>query len=306
MKFMLQTVAAKIETTYGTDSVPTTAANLVAVENVDLNPLEMNTDDYTPVSNTFAKGAKIIGSRYATVSFDVLLAGGGTPPGTRPNHGVLNRMCAMSEVVAAGTSVTYAPISDDEESGTLYFWWHKVRQRLLGARGTRVLRAGAGRGIRLGYSFTGLQMPMTDETPSGLVLPTPPRPLAMSQANTTMTLDGYQVRVSDLTIDLGNDVKFRDHTNRRTVEVMDRTPTGKITFELPTVAEKDFLGASGFVTLGTVAAAVLTHGTTAGNICTINLGAVQCVKPKPRNQDGLIVLECDLHLSGNPFTEVYT
>ena len=311
MKFNLKTVTAKIESAYGTDPLPTALANVVIVQNLDLNPLVMETDEYAPVMPNFGRGERIVGATWCTVSFDVLMCGGGTPLGTVPNSGVFNRACAMSQVVSAGTSVSYGLVSTGEESCTMYFYWDGVLQKVVGARGTWQLKATAKKAIVKSYSFTGLNVPMTDLAMPAPTLPTIPRPVAVNKANTVLTIDGYAVRLSEYSIDLGNQVQYRNHTNREDVQVMDRAMTGKVTMELPLVAEKDFLGASGFITQALAAPMSIVHGTVAGNRITCSMPKAQFFNPKPRSENGLLMLECDLHIARNAagndeYSEVYT
>lgn len=310
MKYNLKTVTAKIESVYGTDPVPTALANVVIVQNLDLNPLVMETDEYAPVMPNFGRGERIVGATWCTVTFDVLMCGGGAL-GTVPNAGIFNRGCGMSQVVSAGVSVTYGLVSTGEESDTLYFYWDGVLQKMIGARGTWTLKAMAKKAIVKSYSFTGLNVPMTDVSMPTPTLPTIPRPVAVNKANTVLTIDGYAVRLSEFSIDLGNQVQYRNHTNREDVQIMDRAMTGKVTMELPLVAEKDFLGASGFITAAVAAPMSIVHGTVVGNRITCAMPKAQFFNPKPRSENGLLMLECDLHIARNgagndEYSEVYT
>ena len=67
----------------------------------------METDDYTPVSNSFGSNEMIVGAVWSTISFDVLLCGGGAA-GTAPNHGPILRAAGWAQTIAAGASVTTA------------------------------------------------------------------------------------------------------------------------------------------------------------------------------------------------------
>lgn len=299
MKAKLALILAKIETTYDTDPVPTNVANVIIGQNVDIQPLEMDTDDYMPVMPNFGQNEKIVGATWCTLSFDVLLGGGGTPLATVPNHGVLLRACAMAQTINASVSVVYSPISTGEESVTIYYFVDGVRQRMTGARGTCSFKFDARKAAVLSFKFTGLNKPMTDLALPVPTLPTIPRPAAVNKANTVLTVAAYAAYMSSFNIDLNNDVQYRNLTGREDVIVVDRNMAGKCVVELPLVATKDFLGAAGLCTLGTASAMSVVHGTAAGNVVTLALPKVQLLKPKTRPENGVLMLECDLAIARN-------
>jgi hypothetical protein len=299
MKYNLGLILARNETTYSTDPVPTAGLNVITAENIDMQPLEMETDDYAPVSTTFGQGEKIVGTTWAMVSFDVPMNGGGAPLATAPNYGPLMRACGMAQTVNASTSVVYNPISTGEESLTLYYFLDGIRQRMTGARGTWEVKFDARKAPRLSFKFTGLNQPMTDVALPVPTLPTTPRPVAMNSNNTTLTIDGFSARLSSFSISQGGDVQYRDLTNSRDVQIVDRLMSGKCTIELPPVGTKDFLGAAGLCTLASAVAFNLQHGTVLGNRVAMAAPKIQLLKPKTKNENGILMLECDLHFARN-------
>ncbi len=299
MKDALKVLLWKMESTYGVDSVPTNTANVIVAQNVDINPLEMETDDYTPVSDTFGSNEMIVGAVWSTISFDVLLCGGGTPLGTVPNHGPILRASGWAQTVNASTSVAYNLVSKGEESACMYYYVDGVLQKMLGIRGSISENWQARKAPRLTFKGIGLNVPMIDAALPVPTLPTIPRPVAMNKANTVLTIGGYAARLSSFTIDQNNDVQYRNLTGREDVTIVGRSMSGKISVEMPLVAEKDFLGAAGLCTLATPSAMSIVHGTAAGNIITRTLPRVQLMKPKPRVEQGVLMLECDLHIARN-------
>lgn len=295
----LNVLLAKMEVTYGTDPVPTNVANVIVVQNLQFNPLEMDTDDYNPVMPNFSKGEKIVGATWCSMSCDVLLCGGGAPAGTVPNWGVLARACGMAQTINAGSNVTYSLVSTGEESITIYAYNDGILQKFTGVRGNVNLGFTARKAPVASFSFIGLNVPMTDVAMPVPTMPTIPRPLAVNQANTVVSLGGYSARLESFNIDLGNDVQYRNRTNRQDVVIADRNASGKVNVEMPLVAEKDFLGASGLCTLATASALSIVQGAAAGNILTLSVPKAQLLKPKPKFDRGTLMLECDLHLARN-------
>lgn len=299
MKDALKVLLCKMETTYGVDSTPTNVANVIVAQNVDINPLEMETDDYTPLSDTFGSNEMIVGAVWSTISFDVLSCGGGTPLGTVPNHGPVLRAAGWAQTVTASTSVGYNLVSTGEESMCMYYYQDGVLQKMLGIRGSISENWTSKKAPRLTFKGIGLNVPMVDAAMPVPTLPTIPRPMAMNKANTVLTIGGYAARMSSFTLDQNNDVQYRNLTGREDVTIVGRSMSGKVMVELPKIAEKDFLGASGICTLATPAAMSIVHGTAAGNIITRTLPRVQLMKPKTRVEQGVLMLECDLHIARN-------
>jgi hypothetical protein len=310
MKAALAVLGFKINTAaYATDAVPTAVDNYLLAQNVDINPLQMETDDYRPVSNKFGSFEKIVGSVTCSVQFDVMVSGGGTPLGVIgqiPNHDGVLRASAMARTISAGTNISYNNIDSGEEDATLYYWVDGILQKIVGLRGSLEWTGTAKRALMMKFTGVGLNVPMTDATLPTPTLPTKPRPLAVNKANTGITIDtSFLARISSFVITQGNDVQYRNLTNREDVSVVGRQMSGKVTLEMPLVAEKDFLGANGLCTLATVVPMFITHGTTAGNRVLFNMPNVQLFNPKPRTESGILMLDCDLHMVRNEFAVFY-
>ena len=129
-----QVILAKIESAYGTDSVPTGAANAILSSTPRIVPLQANNVDRDLVRGYLGGSEQLVGTRSVSCEFVVEIAGSGTA-GTAPAWGLLLRACGFAEVVTAGTRVDYTPITNDQESLTLYWFDSGVRHVLRGARG---------------------------------------------------------------------------------------------------------------------------------------------------------------------------
>lgn len=310
MKFALKLLTAKMQATAGTDPVPTAALNVLNAENVDINPIEMETDTIETVSATFGTDGQIVGAMWCSLSFDIPLSGGGTPKGTPPNHGPILRASGYAQTINGTTDVTYSLVSTGEEMVAIYYYVDGVLWKFTDIRGSWSEAWTAKKAPRASFKGIGLNAPMSDLVMPTPTLPTVPRPIAVNKANTTLTIGGYAARLSSFTLDLNNDVQYLNRTGREEVAIVGRQPSGKVVMELPKLAENDFLGASGICTLGTPQAMSIVHGATAGNVLTRTLPKVQLMKPKPRNEQGILMLECDLIIArstGNDeMTLVYT
>ena len=70
-------ILAKLETVFGTDAVPTGAANAIQVFDLSITPLDIKTVDINTVTPWFGAAQKLSSTASVKVSFSVLLAGAG-------------------------------------------------------------------------------------------------------------------------------------------------------------------------------------------------------------------------------------
>lgn len=291
---------AKIETAYSVDAVPTGALNAMLASNVNINPLEVEQQERAYLQPYLGNSGKVVTSFYGKIDFEIEMAGAGAA-GTVPAYGALLRACSLAEVISAGTKVTYTPVSNGFESVSLYYFLDGVLHRLLGVRGSVQAVMNAKSIPVWKFSFTGLFQAVTD-----VALPTPVYtgfilPLAVNKANTpTFTLHGYAAAMSALTLDMANDVKYRNLVNHESVMNVDRSPNGSTTFETTLVATKDWFSLAKDQTPG---ALNIVHGITAGNIIQIQAPNVQINSPRYEDQEGVAMLAASLTLmpstSGN-------
>lgn len=285
-------LTAKIETTYGTDPVPTGAVNAMLVSNLSVTPLEQEFVERNNIQQYFGNRQKLSVNESVSISFDVELASSGTA-GTAPAYAPLLRMCATAETLVAVTSAAYNPISAGFESGTIYFYADGLLHKALGCRGDVSVKISAKQIPTYSFTFKGLYSPVTDV---GLATPTLTAfktPLVANSTNTTpFTIHGYAGVLSEFTLNLGNNVVRRNLIGSDSVVITDRNVTGKISIEAVLVAAKDFYALAKASTLG---AFTITHGTAAGNKVQISAGSsVQLANPTYSESDGIRMLNLDL------------
>jgi len=293
-------VAAKIETTYGTDAAPT-GTNAILVRNLSLTPQESDFVDRNLIRPYLGRSQQIPAGIRVVLEFEVELAGSGAA-GTAPGWGALMRSCGFSETISAGVSVTYAPISASFESTTIYFNVDGVLHKMTGARGTMSLNLQVKQLPTIKFTLTGIYNTVTDTTalvPNFTAFQTP---LPVTNVNTTpFTLHGYAAVMSEMSIDLSANIVHRTLVGgSEQVLFTDRQPQGSITIEATTVAAKDWWTAAKNSTTGALS---LTHGTVAGNKVTIAAPNVQLTKPTYTDLDGVQMLQMGMNLipgsSGN-------
>lgn len=274
----------KPEVTYGTDAVPTGAANAFLARNVDINPLEQIYDKRSQVLPFLGNQGEIVGGQYVSGKFQVDLAGGGAA-GTAPKYGPALKAAGLSETVSAGVSVTYAPVSSGEVSTDLYFYvdgrLHKVLGCLMGSK----FVFEAGKAPYIEFNFMGLYVPPVDAANPALTLTGWTKPVAFNKVNTTtLTLHAYAIKASKIEIDLGNVLDYFNRPNSEAIRWTDREMKATFTFEEELIATKDFFS---LVNAETTGALSIIHGATAGNINTLAAPTVQLTRPKMSQERGI-------------------
>lgn len=281
---------AKLETAYGTDSVPTGAANATLARKIRLEP--MLGEDVSRELDQPYMGAQptIPAGLHAKLVFEVELEPSGTA-GTAPAWGVLLRGCAMAQTVAAGVSVTYNPVTDGHEALSIYMSLDGVRYVLLGARGSVKWMISAQQIPVMEFTFTGLWQPATDATLSAPTYSAFKTPIVANKTNTPVfTVAGASnLTMKDFTLDLGNDVqnRFLIGAAADQVIIVDRAPALEMTIEAePMSVFNPYTLARDQTTV----AVVLQHGVAAGRRATLNLPRLQIQRPdSPTEEQGRVM-----------------
>lgn len=267
-----KTLLAKIETVYGTDVVPTAAANAILATDVTLSPMEGQ--DVTRNLERPAMGAEpmIPVGVYSRLTFSVEMVASGTL-GTAPAWGPLVRMCALAEVVTAATKVEYNPVSDNHESGSIYIQVDGVRHVLLGTRGNMTVKLGANGIPMLQFTFSGLFTLPTDQVKVTPVYTAWQAPQVASKANTpTFTIGGNAFTLRDFELDLGCQVETRMLIGTEAVLITDKAEKIRATVEATTMAVYNPYAIANNQTLQAIA---LAHGTTAAKRVKVDVASAQ-------------------------------
>ena len=280
-----QVILAKIETTYGTDAVPTGAANAILCSKPRITPLVANNIDRDLVRPYMGGSEQLVGTRYVQFEVEVELAGSGAA-GTAPAFGALLRACALAETVTAATRVDYTPITNSQEAVSIYYYDGGVLHKLLGARGTVKFDVTAGGRPVATFNFSGLDGVASAGTPSGVSFAAFQTPLAVVDANTGDLTFGGTVASSGapaitggtvypsmgLELDLGLSVDFTPLLGGETVDITARALQGAVKLDLTAAQEVTFRAS---VLAATTQAVSLLHGTAAGNKFIVHQPAVQ-------------------------------
>lgn len=292
MKSNKKFLAGKIETTYGLDATPAIGVDDILVSNFSMTPLNIRYAERNVAQPYFAAREKINVGDTVQIEFDIEISGAGSVAAV-PAYGKVLRICAMSETITPTTGpVTYAIISDNEESATFYFNWDGVKHIILGARGNAEWRITAS---NLGYIHVTIEGLVGDigvaalgGTPNYTAFK---KPVAITKENTTFSLHGYSAVLESLTINRGAQMVYKNRPNSEKIHFVDGQVTGQVTIECPKTDAKDFFA---ICRAGTTGALAMTHGTVVGNKGILAASTVQLTNPRTSEGDNMVMLGMDM------------
>lgn len=296
-------ILAKIETTYGTDPVPTGAANAILISNATFD-LNYNNVSRDLVRAYLGGSEQLVGTRFVQCSFEVEFANSGTA-GTAPAWGPLLRACGFAEAsLTVPTRVEYTPVSATFASVTIYYHLDGVLRKALGCMGTAEIMLGEGERPLYRFQFTGLDGGRTAVADPTLTLTAWRTPSVISDVNTgdlnlgcTYTagaISGGTVFPSrGLMLNLGNTVSQKALLGGQAVSISQRDVTGSMQLDLTAAQE---VSAITDINANTVTGLGFTHSTGAGVGLVVHAPAVQRINPKDAEYEGDLHMTLDLRL----------
>jgi hypothetical protein len=241
-------VLAKVETQYGSDPTPTTAANAILVMDLSLKPIK------TPVERpkqtaTYMNKQTLLGEEMYEVSFKSEIVGSGTP-GTAPRVGALLQACGLSETIITGgsPSVNYRDASSSLKSVTLYCYQGGRLHKVVGCVGNVKVICEAGKQGMLEFTLQGLKgaAPAITTIPTDAVYDDASGTVPICK-NGTFSYNSKTTLVTPLLeVDLQNVIAKRpDLASTYAIKgfvITDRNPTATINPETEIYTSYDFYG----------------------------------------------------------------
>ena len=260
-----QSLTIETESAYNDNTTPT-GADALLVSNLSVTPMSSDSVTREYVRPYYGASESLLANLKVEISFSVEFVASGTA-GTPPGYSKALLACGLSETISAGASVTYAPVSSSFSSAVIFYNLDGVRHAARGCRGNVALNANVGEIPTLDFTFTGIYVDVVDEA-----LPTPtfndqPTPTIFKPGNTTgFSLLGHQAGLNSLSMDLGNEVTYREvigGSTEKEVLLTQRAVNGSVTIDAVKMATKDFYAAA--KADGTLGALSVLHGVGAGN-----------------------------------------
>lgn len=276
----------KTEVTYGTDPVPTGAANAFMASDIKLMPMEGRDQERDVALPTMGANPTLPVDLHCKMTFKVEATPSGVA-GTPPAWGPLLRACGVSQVVVGGTSVTYNPSSGPHDAVTGYLYIGQTLYKLLGTRGNAVYSVSAQGIVYWEFEVTGLFVLAAESTRPTPVLSAFPGPLAATAANTPVfTINAIALVLRSLKLNFGNEVKPRFLIGSHQVKITDRSETIEMVVEAEPVS---LINPYTLALNQTKVPIVLNHGTIAGARIKLNAPLCQIQRPSGVNdQDGIV------------------
>ena len=301
-------ILIEAESSYGTDPTPA-ATDVVLVTDLSITPQSSDVVNRDVVRPYLGSSEQLLANTRVECTFSVELAGSGTA-GTAPRYGSALKATGLSETVASGTSVTYAPVSSSFSSVTIHYNVDGVRHKVTGCRGSFTISAEVGSIPTIDFTFTGIYNAPTDTALPTVTYGNQATPLIFKNGNTTgFQLLSYAGALQSLTMDLGVSTVYRELVGgTKEVIVTDRASNGSVTIEAPTIAQKDYFTAA--LTDSSLGNLQFLHGTTAGNKVQLTSTKVDIGDVNYGEMDGVAMLEIPYTLvpsaANNEFSLIYT
>lgn len=283
---------AAIEGTYGTSANPTGTDAILVEDDLKITPLESEQLERKIIQPYFGKRKQILIRQRVKIEFSIELSGSGTA-GTAPKYGSLIQSCAFAEAVDPDTSVTYTPVSANDETASVTLSFHADGQKhvAIGCRGNMKMTGKVGEIPKLQFEFTGIYA-----SPVDAALPTPTytdqaTPLYFSQQNTgDLSINGFTgACLEEFEFDMGNEVVYRELVGcTKQVRITDRSGEGKLMIEAPDIDTHDFFTDAATSALGGIS---FLHGVDPGNTIGITIPNAQFGAPEYGDSDGIMMLE---------------
>lgn len=306
-KYRNKIILAKIETEYGTDAVPTGAANAILTRNCTIDLMQGPTAEREIDRATYGNFQMYHTGPHTGLQFQVEMAGAGTPT-VVPAYGPLLRACGLAQIEPVGDAwIEYKPISTGEESVTLYYWQDGIQHVVRGARGSVSIGMTPGQLPYWQFTFLGLRTAPTDVASIASVdLSAFKPPQAVNNAHTgSFAFDGYAGTLTEFSIDLANDVQYRNVIGKESVQIVDRRPAGNFTIEEPLLATHNL---HELIACHGTGALAIRHGaadpceetpTADGKIIEISAPKVQLVQPVLGDSQGVATLQAQMRILPN-------
>jgi len=286
-------LSVKQEATVGTDASPGVNDAVFNAYDVDIQPA-IDYDDREGQGG-FGMLTGTLGPYKGTVKFKTDLLGGTSSEPT--TFSTLMPACGY-----VGASHVYGPVSaapgvSGVKSVTIGVYADGKLKKLKGAMGTAVFNFTAGKRVSIDWTFTGVWVAPID---SALIAPTYPSTAPLRFTSSGFTINSVSLKLSTLTIDLGNQVEMREDSTQASgyisAIITGRKIVGKLDPEASTVATNDVYGQ--WLAGAAVGALALSMGT-AGDEVSIAAPVLQYMNMQEGDRNKIEVDEADFQCVRN-------
>lgn len=298
-------VLLKAESAYGTDPTPDGGTDAMQVTNLSITPIVPNNVDRNLIRSYLGASEQLLGTKYIELGFDIEFAGAGTLAGA-PAWAAALLPCGFDDTAVA-SRIDYTPISTAFPSATIWWYDDGVLHEANGCRGNVMVTMRVGEIPYLSFKFTGIHVPAITGTNPAATLTGFKQPQVVTDSNTgdltfgathaTGTapafVGGTVYPSQGVEIDLGNAVNFNALLGGETVDLTQRSASGKCVLDLTAAQEVTLLTA---VEAGTLQSVGLLHGTVANYKVGMWLPSVQLINPTKVDVNGKRMVGFDMRV----------
>ncbi|SJN12159.1 hypothetical protein CZ787_07425 [Halomonas citrativorans] len=268
-------------------TTPEAATDAVLTREITVTPLSGTDIERTFVRPYYGNSPRAAGEKHVESVVEVELNTSGTP-GTPPPWGKMLRACGFSEVIEEGVSVTYSPVSEDEDSGVFFTHVDGNLHKGRGAHGTAAFTLNAESMPVIRFTFRALISPVTQEQLPSVTLSQWRAGLAINSVNTApLDFMGAVVPFNQFSLDMAGQVIHKKIVGSNDIQITGRSPSGQLMIEDPGVNAKNYFEVSQRADTG---ALKITHGKTAGDIIEISMPEVGIESPTYSDLEGTQML----------------
>ncbi len=288
-KTRLRALLAKDESTYGSDPTATGSANAILCTELSIEPIQSDEVSRDLIRSYLGNYDTLLANTRAQVTITVELSGSGSK-GTAPQYAPLFTSCGLSQTVASGTSVTYAPVSTGFDSCTIVYNADGIQHKLTGCRGTYSISCEVGSIPTITFVMTGIYNAPTDVTMPTCTFQNQADPLVFKQGNTSaFQFQGFAGALQSFSFDMNNEIVYRELVGgTKEVILNNRAPAGTVQIENVALSAKNyFTNATSNVSGNNT----FQHGQSDGNKVTITMPKANITAPAYSSVDDIDMLD---------------
>ena len=288
-KTRLRALLAKDESTYGSDPTASGAQNAILCTELSIEPVQSDEVSRDLIRSYLGNYDTLLANTRAQVTITVEMAGSKTK-GVAPQIAPLLTSCGLSETVASGTSVTYAPVSSNFDSCTIVYNADGIQHKLTGCRGTFSLNAEVGSIPTITFVMTGLYNAPTDTAMPTCTFQKQADPLVFKQGNTSgFQFQGYSAALNTFSFEMNNEIVYRELVGgTKEVILNNRAPSGSVQIENIPLATKNYFTAA---TSNLSGNNTFQHGQDDGNKVTVSMPKANITAPAYASVDDIDMLD---------------
>lgn len=279
-----QTVYAGVETTPGTEQTT------LAAMDVDIGQaptLQVAAPERRAAKGGFGLSPGAVPRvQFQTRSFTAPLVGG-TGLGLAPTISPLLQACGLAEVLTASTDAVYTPVSSGQKAATIKFNEDGLAYKMIGSMGNLQLNWESGNYPMVTAEMTGFYAEPVAEALSVPDFSSNPLPvLASADSGDNISIFGFaDASVRSFSLNMGNRLFSQDMPGGESISITDRTPTGTVVVEAPTLGSKNFFAQ---LTAGTIGNLNWDIGKVSGQIVQFRAtGTAQLIDIAQEDVDGV-------------------